>query len=74
MNLSKLKPGHCGRVLCVHHRDGRRLTELGLIRGARVECLFRAPLGDPTAYLIGGATVALRKEDACCVRVEPIWD
>lgn len=40
----------------------KRLSELGLICGTEVKCLFRAPSGDPTAYLIRGASIALRRE------------
>ena len=42
----------------------RRLQDMGLIPGTRVQCVFKSPYGDPTAYLIRGALVALRKKDA----------
>lgn len=48
----------------------RRLMDLGMIRGTRVTCLYRSPAGDPAAYLIRGAVVALRGADAAQVRVE----
>ena len=48
----------------------RRLMDLGMIRGTRVTCLYRSPAGDPAAYLIRGAVVALRGADASRVRVE----
>ena len=38
--------------------------DLGLTHGARVRCLFAAPGGDPRAYRIRGAVIALRSEDA----------
>ena len=41
----------------------RRLLDIGLIEGTRVECLGKSPLGDPSAYLIRGAVIALRKDD-----------
>lgn len=40
-----------------------RLTDLGLIPGTRVTCLARSPAGDPRAYLIRGAVIALRNAD-----------
>ena len=46
---------------------GRRFLDLGLIPGAAVECVGRAPLGDPAAYLIAGAVIAIRRRDAECV-------
>ena len=48
----------------------RRLQDIGLIEGTRIECLIRSPAGDPAAYLIRGAVIALRAEDSSRVRVE----
>ena len=48
----------------------RRLTDLGLVRGTRVTCVLRSPAGDPCAYLIRGALIALRRADANGVRLE----
>ncbi len=42
----------------------RRLQDMGLIPGTQIQCVFKSPYGDPTAYLIRGALVALRKTDA----------
>ena len=42
----------------------RRLTHLGLIKGTKVECLHKSPAGNPIAYLIRGAVIAIRNEDA----------
>ena len=41
----------------------RRFLDLGLIPGTRVTPLYRSLSRDPTAYLIRGAVVALRKND-----------
>lgn len=41
-----------------------RLAELGVVAGTLVKCLHRAPLGDPSAFGIRGAVIALRKEDS----------
>ena len=48
----------------------RRLLDLGLIRGTRVTCTAKSPAGDPAAYLIRGAVIALRGRDARGVRLE----
>ena len=48
----------------------RRLQDIGLIEGTRIECLLRCPAGDPAAYLTRGAVIALRAEDSSRVRVE----
>lgn len=48
----------------------RRLADLGLIRGTRVTCMIKSPAGDPRAYLIRGALIALRRSDADHVWME----
>ncbi|MGI6164820.1 MAG: FeoA family protein [Limnochordia bacterium] len=48
----------------------RRLLDLGLIEGTRVEAIRRSPSGDPTAYQIRGAVIALRSEEASKIIVE----
>ncbi len=42
----------------------RRLRDIGLIEGTTVRCLNKGPSGDPVAYLIRGAVIALRREDS----------
>ena len=42
----------------------RRLLDLGFAQGSTVRCIHSAPSGDPIAYLVKGAIIALRKEDA----------
>ena len=42
----------------------RRLRDIGLIEGTKVKCVLKSPAGDPTAYQIRGALIALRSEDA----------
>ena len=48
----------------------RRLLDIGLVEGTEVECLGRSPGGDPSAYLIRGAVIAVRAEDARTVLIE----
>ena len=49
--------------------DRRRMMDLGILPGARIEIAMTNPLGDPTAYLIRGATIALRKEQAQLIEI-----
>ncbi len=42
----------------------RRLLDLGFITDTEIQCLYRSPMGDPTAYLVRGTVIALRQEDA----------
>ena len=45
----------------------RRLQDIGLTKNTKVQCLGRSPLGDPIAFFIRGAVIALRAED--CERI-----
>ena len=72
--LSSLRQGQSARVRSLRASGSmrRRFQDLGLIEGTLVECLGRAPLGDPCAYLIRGAVIALRKCDADAIAVEAL--
>jgi len=48
----------------------RRMLDLGLISNTEVEALQKSPSGDPTAYNIRGAVIALRSEEASKILVE----
>ena len=48
----------------------RRLAELGLIEGTCVSCVMKSFSGDPTAFLIRGAVIALRNEDSAGIKAE----
>lgn len=48
----------------------RRLQDIGLIEGTKVSCLQISPPGDPIAYLIRGAVIALRCEDSSNIVIE----
>lgn len=50
----------------------RRMLDLGLIKGTKVQCLRQSPSGDPTAYEIRGAVIALRSEEASKILVQLI--
>ena len=69
--LSGLGKGQKGTVIAVDSEETmrRRLQDLGLIKGTEVICIGESPLGDPVAYLIRGAVIALRSEDSSCVRI-----
>ena len=47
----------------------RRLQDLGIIPGTKIECVQKSPLGDPVAYMVRGAVIALRQEDAKTVLI-----
>ena len=64
--LSDLAPGQRGTVRALGATGAmrRRMLDIGLAPGTEVECLGRSPAGDPCAYLIRGALIALRRADA----------
>lgn len=69
--LSQLPNGESGRVasLSVQGIIRRHLLDLGLVTGSRVEAVRRSPAGDPAAFNIRGAIIALRNEDASRILV-----
>jgi ferrous iron transport protein A len=64
--LSQLPNGETGRVahLAVDGLIRRHLMDLGLVIGSHVVAVRRSPSGDPAAFNIRGAIIALRNEDA----------
>lgn len=48
----------------------RRMLDLGIIMNTAVEALQKSPSGDPTAYQIRGAVIAIRREEASGILVE----
>ncbi len=40
----------------------RRMLDLGIIDGTEIEPLYKSPFGNPVAYLIRGAVIALRSD------------
>lgn len=70
--LADLTQGDMGIVqeLSVSGSIRRRLQDLGLTPGTKVECLMVSPLGDPIAYLIRGVVVALRLSDSRRVMIQ----
>ncbi len=67
--LNALEEGQCATVSRLRSDEAirRRLQDMGLIEGTRVECVQKSPWGDPTAFLIRGAVIALRAEDSSSV-------
>lgn len=73
-NLKSLKELNQGEVAKVEDLLStgsirRRLQDIGVIVGTKIECLQKSPGGDPVAYLIRGAVIALRSEDSTNILV-----
>jgi DtxR family Mn-dependent transcriptional regulator len=71
--LVDLEPGAAATVVglspACQGSQRRRLLDLGVVRGTRIEAVFRSAAGDPVAYRIRGAVIALRREQADWVRI-----
>ncbi len=70
-SLCDLSLGERGRVCSLLARGSmrRRLLDIGLTENATIERVGSSPLGDPSAYLIRGAVIALRREDCKDIKI-----
>ena len=50
----------------------RRFLDIGLVENTYVECVGESPSADPKAYLIRGAVIAIREEDAEKISVKKV--
>lgn len=71
--LSTLQLGETAEVVAISHAsrgaDRRRLLDLGIVPGTKITAETRSPSGDPTAYIIRGALIALRKKQAEMIKI-----
>ena len=56
--------------LSVPDSQRRRLLELGFVPGSPVTAVQESPWGDPVAYSVCGAVIALRRSDARHISVQ----
>jgi len=64
MSLNQLPIGRKANVSALTS-DGatrRRMLDLGIVDGTEIEPLYKSPSGNPVAYLIRGAVIALRSD------------
>ena len=69
MNMGQISLNHLpvGRkanvtMLTADGTARRRMLDLGIIDGTEIEPLYKSPSGNPVAYLIRGAVIALRSD------------
>lgn len=64
--LSELEPREKGVIVKVIGTGSvrRRLLDMGLVKGAEIVVVRRAPLGDPIEFQLKGYNLSLRKEEA----------
>ncbi|WP_122638423.1 MULTISPECIES: FeoA family protein [unclassified Romboutsia] len=66
MTLKDLNPGQSGIVKSIGEKGPirRRLMDMGVTPGVKVEVIKVAPLGDPIEINIRGYELSLRKDEA----------
>ncbi|MGI6731049.1 MAG: FeoA family protein [Anaerovoracaceae bacterium] len=71
-NLNRINPGQRAIVRTLENEGSmrRRLLDIGLVEDTEIECLGRSPGGDPSAFLIRGAVIAIRSEDCAKIFVD----
>lgn len=72
--LDMVSTGELATVMAVNTQLSlkQRLYDIGLVPGTKIKVVHQSPSGNPRAYLVRGAVIALRNCDAqnICVRVE----
>lgn len=71
--LNLLRPGEAGIVTKVTGSGPvkRRLIDMGLIAGSRVQVHKLAPLGDPMEIKVKNFNLSLRKSEAALIEIQP---
>ena len=71
--LNELEQNQTGEVrkILSEPEMKRRFQDIGLICGTKVTCVGKGPFGDPKAYEIRGAVVAIRNSDAEQIEICP---
>jgi len=69
--LSELKAGEKGIIVRVEGSGvtKKRLLDMGLVKGAEITVIRKAPLGDPIEFLLKGYNLSLRKKESDSVYV-----
>ena len=72
MRLCDIDIGKTARVQSLGGKEGivRRLRDMGMVEGTSIVPVMVSPLGDPRAYDLRGAVIALRRRDAAHIAVQ----
>jgi DtxR family Mn-dependent transcriptional regulator len=72
--LDKIKVGSKAEVVKIESRGRlkRKLMDMGLNRGARVEVKGKAPMGDPIEVKVRGYSLSLRRDEAAEILVKEV--
>ena len=74
LSVSQLKPGAKGKVVRLEGDSSLRLhlLEMGFTKGAEIEFIREAPLGDPVDLRLRGYRLSLRRAEAAMVIIDRI--
>lgn len=72
VNLREMRIGQKGVIRDINANGliNQRIRDMGLVPGAQVTVIGKAPLKDPVALRIFDTTIALRNREADFIRVE----
>ena len=72
MRLCEIDLGDKAKIIKISNKSSitRRLLDIGLIPGTSIECVLVSPMKNPKAYMIRGAVIAIRNEDANDIEIE----
>lgn len=72
INLRQMSDNQAGTIAAIKVAGdlGRRIRDMGMVPGTAIKIQGRAPLYDPVALRIRGATLTLRNNEADYIEVE----
>jgi Fe2+ transport system protein FeoA len=70
--LNELKPKESGKVKKIHGGGMlyKKLLDMGIIKGTKIEVVKVAPFGDPVDIKVKGYHLSLRKKEAAQIVLE----
>lgn len=74
ITLNDIVPGERAIIKSINISGSmkRRLLDIGLIEDTITECVGKSPMGDPKAFLIRGAVIAIRSDDSSKIIVQRV--
>lgn len=71
LTLNDLKPEQTATVVQLLNTGTtrRRMLDLGILPGTQIAIEVISPFGDPVAYRVRGAVIALRREQAADIQI-----
>jgi len=69
---AELKFGEIGIINAIDeaHPSSRRVLEFGFTPGQEIELINKSLFNDPLAFAVRGTIIAIRKDEANCIKLE----